>query len=99
MTRGRDGPGKGLAEDRCSAVGAANRAKPLSAQRYAEVMGRRFEDERERARKSGPWYWHEDKTRRRQTNRRVRHETRARIRRGDHDALPKPPRTEGWLTW
>jgi hypothetical protein len=41
----------------------------------------------------------EDKERRRQTNRRVRHESRARIRRGDYDILPKAPRTEGWETW
>jgi hypothetical protein len=62
-------------------------------------MGRRYKDERNRARKSRPWFWHEDKAVRRQTNRRVRHQTRAQMHRGDCDTLPKPPRTEGWLTW
>jgi len=62
-------------------------------------MGRRYEDERNCARRTRPWFWHEDKARRRETNRRVRHETRARIHRGDYDALPDAPRTEGWETW
>ena len=58
-------------------------------------MGRSDEDERERAHKIRRWYWRGDKARRRHTNRRVRQETRARIRRGEYHVLPRAPRTEG----
>jgi hypothetical protein len=62
-------------------------------------MGRRFEDEREKRRRSRPWYRHEHKRARRESNRRVRHDTRSRLHHGDVDLLPKAPRTEGWMTW
>ena len=41
----------------------------------------------------------EAKWARRQTNRRVRHLTRASLRKGQDASLPKAPRTEGWITW
>jgi hypothetical protein len=71
----------------------------VTAPSYPSTVGRRYEDEREQRRLSRPWYRHEHKLARRESNRRVRHVARARLRSDDDDVLPKAPRTEGWMTW
>jgi len=62
-------------------------------------MGWRFGDEHTSRRKTRPWFWHEHKLARRESNRHVRHIARTRVDAGEYDLLPKPPRSEGWLTW
>ncbi|MDP9340623.1 MAG: hypothetical protein M3Q23_00650 [Actinomycetota bacterium] len=45
-------------------------------------------------------FWRrEAKWARRESNRRARHATRAGLRKGEGDDLPRAPRTEGWMTW
>lgn len=62
-------------------------------------MGRRHEREREEKRRTRPWWDREHKLARRESNRRVRHQTRSRLGGGEQDQFPRAPRTEGWMTW
>lgn len=61
--------------------------------------GRRFNDAVEARRLTRPWHKHESRSVRRITNRKVRHATRNKLRKGEYDLLPFSPRTEDWETW
>ncbi len=62
-------------------------------------MGRRYEAEREILRRTRPWFDREHKLARSESNRRVRHQARSLLHRGEYEVLPGAPRTEGWMTW
>jgi len=62
-------------------------------------VAHRYYRRRDARRWERPFWEHERKAVRRASNRQARHQARMLIHSGEYDVLPKPPRTEGWLTW